>query len=423
MDTRPNILFVFPDQLGARWMPTYGHPNVQTPHLDAFANQSTVFERAITSSPVCTPYRGCLLTGLYPSQTGVLENGQALAEDAITFAHFLNDTDYDTYYVGKWHLSGDPKENRQVPPQKRGGFQNFIGWESHHVDHYQGLIWDDNPHEAVELAGHETDGLTDIAIQQLQKISKVDNPFCMVVSYQAPHPPCSPPDEYLKPYQDVDLLAEPNVDKSAYYYRPEWNADYDAETFRQLYFGETTQIDFAFGRLLVTLDDLNLSENTLVIFTSDHGEMAGAHGLFGKGVMYEEALHIPLIIRHPRQSVARQSTYSASTVDFLPTMLDYAGCEPYPASEGASLRPYIEGHADIQDTVAFSEYQNFCVTNAEWKLFTDGRTLTSSALYHIKDDSYELQNRLNDPACSEIQSHLTQELTNWYNYTIGDNCS
>ncbi len=420
MDTRPNILFVFPDQLGARWLPTYGNPIVQTPHLEAFATQSTVFERAITSSPVCTPYRGCLLTGRFPSQTGVLENGQALPDDATTFAHILNDVGYDTYYVGKWHLSGNPQKNRQVSPSQRGGFQQFIGWESHHVDHNKGLIWGDDPDEAIELVGHETDGLTDIAIQQLEIASHKDKPFCMVVSYQAPHPPCSPPDKYSALYNQGDLFPEPNADKSAYYNRPEWNANYDVETFRRLYFGEISHIDDAFGRILTTLDELELSDNTLVIFTSDHGEMAGAHGIFGKGVMYEEALHIPLMIRYPNQKVARQSTYTASTVDCLPTLLDYAGCEPHPIAEGTSLRPDIEGVAHRQDTVTFSDYRNFCATISDWKLFTNGRTLNLSALYHIKDDPYELKNLLDDPTHSDIQNFLTHKLTNWYNHIKGE---
>jgi arylsulfatase A-like enzyme len=420
MDTRPNILFVFPDQLGARWLPTYGNPTVQTPHLDAFADQSTVFERAITSSPVCTPYRGCLLTGRYPSQTGVLENGQALPEDATTFAHLLNDVGYDTHYIGKWHLSGDPQKNRWIPPEQRGGFQNFIGWESHHVDHNQGLIWNDNPDEVIKLEGHETDGLTNIAVRQLKKASQSDNPFCIVVSYQAPHPPCSPPDKFSALYDELDVFPELNADKTAYYDRPEWSADYGVETFRRLYYGEISQIDEAFGRILETLDELNLSDNTLVIFTSDHGEMAGAHGLFGKGVMYEEALHVPLMIRIPDQPLHKRVSFPASTVNFLPTLLDYAGCEPYASVEGSSLRPYIEGYAENHDSVTFSEYHNFCATTSDWKLFTDGRTLTASALYHIQDDPYELENRLNDPACADIQKYLIDELTNWYKNIVGE---
>ena len=119
----------------------YGNSIVQTPHLSEFAEQSTIVDRAITTSPVCTPYRGCLLTGRYPSQTGVLENGQAFPDDETSLADRLNDGGYATHYLGKWHLSGAPQENRWVPPVARAGFQHFIGWESHHVNHFQGRIW------------------------------------------------------------------------------------------------------------------------------------------------------------------------------------------------------------------------------------------------------------------------------------------
>jgi len=420
MDERPNILFVFPDQLGARWLPTYGNPVVKSPRLRAFAEESTVFERAVTTSPVCTPYRACLLTGRYPSQTGVLENGQALPDDAVTFAHLLNDAGYDTHYVGKWHLSGDPQGNRWVPPEQRGGFQHFVGWESHHVDHQAGLIWEDDPEAAIEMAGHETDGLTDLAIKQLHKASQSDSPFCMVVSYQAPHPPCSPPEVYLEPYQDVDLLPEPNADKTAYYDRPGWNADYDVETFRRLYFGEITQIDHAFGRLLDTLDNLDLRDNTLVIFTSDHGEMAGAHGLFGKGVMYAEALNIPLMIRYPGQQESYNSNGLVSTVDFLPTILDYASCDPHELAEGESLRPIIEGDTTDSIETRISEYHNFCISVGVMKLFTDGRTLTPLALYNTFEDYYEMDNLLNQPEYQKTQDHLLNELTAWHKKIIGD---
>ena len=149
-------------------MGCYGHTIVQTPRLDAFAEESTLFSQAFSASPVCTPYRSCLLTGKYPSQTGVKHNGMALADGFPTFADYLNDAGYSTYYMGKWHLSGDPQQNRWVPPEKQGGFQHFIGWESHHVDHMQGLIWGDDPDAAIEMKGHETDGLTSMVLDQLK---------------------------------------------------------------------------------------------------------------------------------------------------------------------------------------------------------------------------------------------------------------
>jgi arylsulfatase A-like enzyme len=418
MASRPNILFVLVDQLGARWLPIYGHTMVSAPQLERFADESTVLERAISTSPVCTPYRGCLLSGRYPSQTGVRQNGQTYPADVPSLADHFNAAGYTTHYVGKWHLSGAPQENRWVPLEKRAGFQHFIGWESHHVDHHAGLIWHDDPNEPIDMPGHETDALTDITLRKLARASSDRKPFFMLVSYQAPHPPCSPPRDFLEKYEDRDLLAEPNVDTSAWYDMPHWNADYDAATFRQLYFGEISHLDAAFGRLLRGLDELDLRESTLVLFTSDHGEMAGAHGLFGKGVMYEESLHVPLIMRAPGQAGGGRSSQLAATVDLMPTLLDYAGVEPPESAEGISLRAQIEGGEGNVERVGISEFRNFCATTQSWKLVTHKRTITATALYNIGEDPYEQVNRLDDQDCAGIQAALQDKLNSWHERVV-----
>ena len=413
MDAPPNIVFILADQLGARWLPTYGHPLVETPHLENFAAESAVFERAITTAPVCTPYRGCLLSGQYPSQTGVLENGQAFPDGITSLADHLNAGGYETYYVGKWHLSGAPQENRWVPPEKRAGFQHFIGWESHHVDHWAGLIWADDPENAVKMPGHETDGLTDVALDQMEQASAGGGPFFMLLSYQAPHPPCSPPAEFLAPYENRELVTEANADRDAWFKHAGWRTDYDAQRFRELYFGEISHLDAAFGRLLAAMDRLGLRDNTLVVFTSDHGEMAGAQGRFGKGVMYEEALRIPLIARAPGQAGSLRVDAPVSTVDLMPTLLDYAGCRAAGPGEGASLCPLIEGRAGGPDRVVISEYHDFCACAQDWKLITRGRRLEPAALYQLSVDPYELDNRLDDPACAAVRERLIAALSSW----------
>ena len=423
MASRPNILFVLVDQLGARWLPLYGNPIVRAPQLERFANESTVFDRAISTSPICTPYRGCLLSGRYPSQTGLRENGQAYPAELPSLADQLNAAGYATHYIGKWHLSGAPQENRWVPPEKRAGFQHFIGWESHHVDHHAGLIWRDEPNEPIVMPGHETDALTDIALQQLAQAASEANPFFMLVSYQAPHPPCSPPKAFLELYRDQDLFHEANADAAAWYEMPQWNAEYDAATFRRRYFGEISHLDAAFGRLLRGLDELKLRENTLVVFTSDHGEMAGAHGLFGKGVMFEESLCVPLIARAPGQATGRRTSQLAATVDLTPTLLDYAGIDPPSSAEGISLRPHIEGGVSDSARIAISEYQNFCASTLAWKLVTEGRTLKPAALYNIEDDPHELENRRNDADCADVQATLLAALSHWRARLFADSTS
>ena len=421
MGARPNILFVLVDQLGARWLPTHGNPVVSTPNLDAFTEQSTVFERAITTSPICTPYRGCLLSGLYPSQTGITKNGLAYPANLPSLADYLNDCGYITSNIGKWHLSGAPQKNRRVPPAARAGFQRFIGWESHHVDHWGGLIWSDETEHPIEMPGHETDTLTDITMQELQHLARGDSPFFMLVSYQAPHPPCSPPDEFMQMYANCNLLPEPNADQNAWFKHEAWNADYAVGEFRQRYFGEISHLDAAFGRLLRGLDDLRLRDDTLLVFTSDHGEMAGAHGLFGKGVMYEEALHVPLVIRAPGQTSGHRTGACAATVDLLPTILDYADSAVDLPGDGISLRPCIESNIDALDRVVISEYCNLCATTQSWKLVTSDLRGELTALYNLREDPYELDNRLGDPACASIVNLLNDELRRWRHQITANN--
>ncbi len=403
--SQPNILFVFPDQLSARWVESQ---HVHTPHLDQFATHSTVFNHAYTCAPVCTPYRACLLTGRYPSQTGVTRNGMALPADTPTIADHLNAAGYNTYYIGKWHLSGDPHRNRWVPPQQRGGFSHFTGWESHHVDHWQGHIWRDDPETAYAMNGHETDGLTTIVLDQLA--SGLEEPFCLFVSYQAPHPPCSPPAAYREPYRNQSLLAEPNADLNAYYDRPEWEADYDVQEFRERYYGEITQIDAAFGEILAALDEHQLADKTCVVFTSDHGEMNGAQGLFGKGVMYDEAMRVPLLVRVPGQQTGYTTVTPVSTVDFLPTLLEVADITSQAPTEGRSLVPLLTGKK-VETQPVFSEYGDYCcIIQAEWKLIANHATLNPLELYHLTHDPYELENRLiSEPnVIQQLSAHLAR---------------
>jgi arylsulfatase A-like enzyme len=192
-----------------------GAVSCRRPIWSRFAEGAVAFDHAYTTTPLCTPYRACLLTGKYPSQTGVRHNGERLPAGCRTLADELNEAGYDTRYIGKWHLSGEPHGNRYVPPGQRGGFRHFIGWESHHVDHYKGLIWRDDPDTPIALTGHETDGLTDIVCEELRKVSSSETPFFMAVSYQAPHAPSSPPEPYYRLYDDTAAQGPENTHADA----------------------------------------------------------------------------------------------------------------------------------------------------------------------------------------------------------------
>jgi arylsulfatase A-like enzyme len=407
----PNLLFVFPDQLGAWWTSPYGNPCVVTPTLERFAQLSTRFTRAYTNCPLCSPYRGSLFTGRYPSQTGITENGYALPTHEQLLANVFNDAGYATHYVGKWHLGGRPDGLRWVPPEKRGGFQRFIGWDSHHVDHYNGMIWEDDPDTPILMRNHETDSLTSIACDRLEAMG--DDPFCMFVSYQAPHPPCTPPPEYKALYDDVVDHYEPNVDPDAWFEHEGWGCDYGIEEFRKRYFGEITQIDFAFGRILGALKRAGLADNTIVVFTSDHGEMNGCHGLFGKGQMYDESIRVPLLIRVPGATGKRVIDTPVQTVDFFSTLPALCGIENPNSREGQSFADLVLGASADTDRPIIVEYHDLCAIRGDWKLVAARDSLKPIALYNLVDDPYEQRNRIEDPDAANPCAALLADLRAW----------
>jgi len=410
---RPNILFIFPDQLSARWMPCYGGEVVSTPYLDRFAQQSVVFTRAYTSSPLCTPYRACLLTGKYPSETGVVRNGTGLPSGEATLADRLNELGYATHYIGKWHLSGEPQCNRWVPPESRAGFTRFTGWESHHIDHRQGLIWQDDPDHPIALGAHETDGLTDILCDRLREIAASGGPFFMAVSYQAPHPPCSPPDEFCRRYADLDLDGPPSTRADAWFKNVAWDADYGVEEFRRRYFGEISHLDRAFGGVLALLDETGLGEDTIVVFTSDHGEMAGCHGLFGKGVMFDESVRVPLLVRMSREQGGLVTDYPVSTVDLFPTILELCGADDIPATRGQSFADLLRtGVAPEAGRDLFIEYHEDCIVRGDTKLVTEKDGAEAKYLFDLAEDPFEMSNLVSSAEGREVQ-RLLDSLEEW----------
>ena len=399
-------------------MSCYGNEVVQTPVLEEFAARSTQFNQAYSSVPLCTPYRACLFTGLYPSQNGVKTNGVRLPDELPTVAQHLSDAGYDTRYIGKWHLGGAPHGNRWVPPDNRGGFQHFIGWESHHANHNKGLIWYDDPDQAIGLRGHETDGLTDIVCEELEKVAGQNDsePFFMTVAYQAPHPPCSPPQEFKDLYDSSVLSSGRNTDSEAWFKNIGWVADYGIEEFRRLYFGEITQMDAAFGRILESLKQTGLDEDTVVIFTSDHGEMAGCHGLFGKNVMFDESVRVPLLIHVPGQT-PHTTDSPASTVDLHATLLDLAGVSSVP-SEGRSLLPALRQENDPHD-IFIEGTKEDCIIRGSLKVVMPRDQTEVSQCFELALDPYELKN-LAECSPEAISEYMVQALLSWRNRTRPD---
>lgn len=416
---RYNVLFVFADQLGAEWTGCCGSSEVLTPTLDEFGRQAVSFDRAYTASPVCTPYRGTLFTGRYPQQTGVTRNGYRLPPGETTLAELFNLAGYHTAYYGKWHLSGPPHRLRGVPVEERGGFHEMVGWESHHVDHWNAMIFEDDIDSPIPLDGHETDGLTELVCSKLPALAALDKPFCAFVSYQAPHPPCSPPDRFREMYRGRAMHPRDNLDGNAVFLVQYAGEDHgkllSASEYRERYFGEISHLDEAFGRLLVTVRNCGLDDSTIVVFTSDHGDMAGCQGLFEKGVMYEEAIRVPMLMRHPNGRRGETSGELFSSVDILPTLLECCGLPSAEFAEGVSHAGWIvdgEEKSSVREAV-YLQYEQLCILTREYKLTADLEAAKSLALYHLSMDPYEQNNLVSEPEYADKAHELLGQLADW----------
>lgn len=358
----PNLLIVFPDQMRGQAMGFLGKEPVITPYLDQFAQEGIVLPNAISNTPVCSPFRGMFLTGMYPLSNGVTNNCNSeafkhnieLKKDSICWSDILNDQGYETGYIGKWHLDSphepyiqclndenEIKWNEFTPPERRHGF-NF--WYSHgsYNQHLNPLYWSTeakrDQFHYIDQWGPEHEA--DVAITFLKneggKIRDPKKPFALVVSMNPPHPPYDQvPDKYIRLYKDrqndIDLLCnQPCV--------PENDTKY-GQYFRKnikLQLSMITGCDEQFGRILAALKDADLKDNTIVVFTSDHGDCLGKHGMMAKSNPFEESLCIPFIIRWPGKIIPRVDDLLISVPDFYPTLLSLLGFEN-------SVTPKIEG--------------------------------------------------------------------------------
>ncbi|MBS3761781.1 MAG: sulfatase [Planctomycetes bacterium] len=411
----PNLLFVFADQLGAAYMGCYGHPQVQTPNLDRLAGQSVFFRNAYTATPLCTPFRGTLFTGRYPVQTGIWRNSYRIPGSETTLAELFNEAGYATSYVGKWHLAGPPRKT-WVPPIERGGFQDFIGWDCGHVRHINQEYFDGDDPEILKMSGHETDAMTDIARERLRRCAEGDKPFCMFVSYQAPHPFCEPPDEYLDLYRDRSLSYRPTVDHDARFtgYGEE-SAEMPVREWTERYFGEISHLDAAIGRLLGELEGLGLADDTAVVFSSDHGDMGGCRGLFEKAVPYEEASWIPLIVRLPGQEKGRETDVLFSSVDFLPTLLGLCGLPPAGSAEGVDYAPLLrcEGDAERREHLIMQFEGWSCIRCGDDKLTLDPEGTIPRELYRLSDAPFEQTNLVAEAEEQRTVEELQEAYLSW----------
>jgi arylsulfatase A-like enzyme len=459
-ESRPlNLLFIMTDQQRFDALSRAGNSILQTPNLDRLAREGVFFENAYTVCPVCGPARSCILTGHDIVATGVPTNSEAEATDNMylpSFDNLLADQGYWTGYVGKWHSTKNPDRlaydlfsdlGKQVQtlrksigeprPLKAGEQYDGTFRQPYKMDPID-KRYDWAPDEKrldkngkpVRVIQPDNHGCLDIpvdqsltALQAKETIAALeqmgDQPFSLTCSLHFPHSPILPTEPYYSMYPPEDMPLPESIDDPMTNSPYEWNWGRGDERYRSddirymisNYYGLVKEIDDWVGKILDTLRDKGFEENTLVIFTSDHGEMLGAHGMREKNIFYDESAHIPLIMRLPGgMPLDRVVETPVSQIDLFATILDYLG-QPVPANHGRSLRPLIDKRDD-HDCFDFAVQEwphypgegkhfvhfgpNFMVRTEEWKfMFASTPESTAlDALYNMKDDPLEMNNLL-----------------------------
>ena len=418
-----NVVFVLTDDQAPHTLGVYGNHEIKTPNCDRLARAGSLFTRAFCTTPVCSPSRATLFTGQIPSQHGIHdwvreenegEQAHAFLADEATFTEVLAANGYRVGLSGKWHMGDSAR------PQE--GFDYWFAMPTG-GNRYQNppMYWQG---EKQEYQGYTTDVVTDKALEFIEQ-SK-DNPFFCFVSYNAPHTPYSgTPEEYLNLYRDSKFETFPGEPLNEPIAHNLSKQNVGNRESKMHYYAMITAIDHNLGRIASKLDELNLTEDTLVIFLSDHGFMLEHHGLWGKGNtswpynMFDESMLAPAFFHHPGAIPAgRTVRISTSFYDFAPTVLDYLGLPPLDADKplaGRSYAPALRG-AEMEwgDNTVYGEYQ-YCrmIRNDDWKYIhrTEG---FDSELYDLRNDPGERNNLAADPDHADRKAGLKQQMDQWF---------
>ncbi len=410
------------DQLRRQVHGCYGDPNVSTPNVDRLAAEGVRFDNACSTYPICVPFRFTFMTGHYAHSRVIPGIHYRMSPAERTLADEFNDADYRTIYVGKWHLDGNTAG--AVPRERQGRWQRWIGHEHQtgrpnpdgrgHM-HRDIALFDSRDNAWRRTNGYSTDCVVDETMQAIRDERRDGQPFCCVCSVLPPHPPLDPPDALMTDWRERPLELPPNIEFEARDY-PEvsgdWLRGFDQEhiDFRwRAYYAMVENIDWNVGRLRQFLEDEGLAENTIVIYVSDHGELAGCHGLCGKQFPFEESVGIPLIVHDPRHIGGRVVDEPVATEDLFPTILGLGGLRPRDDLHGCDLTPLMRGECDsLQRPGVLLEFvrddrPSHAFFNQGWRgirtretvyLDIDGRPWM---FFDLKNDPHQMRNLVDSP--------------------------
>ena len=409
--SKPNVVFVFADQWRAQATGYAGNGQVATPRIDRLARESVNFTHAVSGWPVCSPWRGSLLTGQHPLTHGIFVNDVPLAESGTRLGEAFAQAGYDTAWIGKWHIDGHGR-SVYIPPERRHGFDYWKTLECTH-DYNNSPYYSGDSEEKLYWEGYDAIAQTRDAQHYLRERDG-SVPFLLVLSWGPPHNPYeTAPGEYRLRYRAEDIVLRPNVP-------PDCAAE--ARAWLAGYYAHCTALDDCVGALLDTLEETGLAQNTIFVFTSDHGDMLGSQGTERKQKPWEESIRVPFLLRCTGVA-ARATDALINSPDLMPTLLGLCDI-PVPASvEGLDFSSHIrKGAPDPADGAALLAcYHPF----GEWSRQSGGRefrglrtrrhTYTRTLdgpwqLFDNQEDPWQQRNLVDDPASRAIRDQLDERL-------------
>lgn len=411
----PDLIYVIADQWRAQDLGYAGNPEVHTPHLDAFAAEAVDCHLAVSASPVCTPARASLLTGLLPHRHRLVCNDVPLDPGLPSLGKSFAAAGYATAYVGKWHVDGHGRHS-YIPRERRQGFQHFAVLECTHDYGNSRYFLDDDPEPKV-WEGYDAEAQTRHACRWLDA-QAAEQPACLVLAWGPPHNPYqTAPDADRQRYTAADLSLRGNV--------PAERAE-RARGDLAGYYAHGTALDRCFAEVLAAV--ARRGRPAYVVFTSDHGDFIGSHGLWDKQGPWDEAIRIPLLIRGPDLPAGRNATVSNHS-DHWPTLAALCGVTVPDGLDGRDLSAHLRtGTTPTDNASLVGAYHTF----GNWPKFTGKvdplftariyRGLRTERWTYCRDpdgpwllydniaDPFQLRNRVGDPACAEVQTRLDATL-------------
>lgn len=437
---RPNILFYFSDQQRSDTCGCYGQPLTVTPNLDVIAKEGTMFRNAFTPQPVCGPCRAIFQTGKYASEIGCIRNGIALPENVKTLANYMEESGYETAYVGKWHLGSTLRVKGQktvdvkttaIPIERRGGYTGY--WRAvdllEYTSHgYDGYVFDENNNKC-EFKGYRADCTTDFALDYLNQYNS-EKPFFLTISYIEPHHQ-NDRDHFEGPIGSKEKFKDFVLPKDLETLGGTASAEYPD------YLGQCNSIDNNLGRVVAKLKEMGEYDNTFIIYVSDHGchfktrnkNISGECHSEYKRAPQDAALRVPLIIKGPGVPQNHVVDEVVSTVGLTKTLLSVAGIQPSDKLEGNDFTELAKGDFSNYEDFVFAQISESrlgrCIRNKNYmySVFAPGKspqddcgsdTYEEEFFYDLQKDPYQLNNLIKDtslrPVIDEFKAILIKKI-------------